>query len=542
MHSRQDSVSLSSLDSPPSHSRLVFPLDSQSSSTMHDPHSRQQSFSDYHPHRFHVDHFSVVPTSGAIQSQGYGAQSSAQATMHSVGGHHVGAERPKRKQVKNACSACQRACKRCDVGRPCERCVKYGMGETCRDSQRKERKKGMKRGPYKKRDGEYAIPAPSSVADVAPPGMLNELQRISVAKSRTSRVSSVSEPPSQPSTSASISQLDQSTPAPVPLYIQSVPSARQTEGSFPYSTAVMVPAHAHSQSLASMHSNPSTSHASLHHQSSRDEDQYYQPRYDNLAHGSTRSGQFRMDSCAEQQDYQTRHLSHMIEQQRSMRTLQYPSPENSPPRERQYSAPVMYGDNPHRHGMLQASTVHHDASYQPQSDTTHDNSTVRVDAHYSYANQQQQHQQRYSNDAHMSDTHSHSHSHQQQQEMQQPHHQQQQQQYYSAYNTYQSQSQSSNYASHTYGYTQNHTSHVLAPTPTQHVSEQTEPAYLNRLVPDQVSYGSGSSINAYPTHQPHPTHPSMSNGMQYSMRTAGRDMHRDLVAHQHAGNVQIQSN
>lgn len=401
----------------------------------------------------------------------------------------------------------------------------------------------MKRGPYKKRDGEYAVPTPSSVADVAPPGMLNELQRMSAAKARSSRVSSVSEPPSQPCTSAPISQLDQSTPATVPLYIQPVPSARQSEGSFPYSTAVMVPAHAHSQSLASMHSNPSTSHASLNHQSSRDDDQYYQPRYDNLAHGSVRSGQFRMDSCVERQDYQTGHLSHMIEQQRSMRTLQYPSPENSPPRERQYSTPAIYGDNPHRHGMLQASTVHHDASYQSQSDTTHENSTVRaVDAHYPYANQQHHHQ-RYSNDAHMSDTHSHSHSHSQQQEMQQPHHQQQQQQqYYPGYNTYQP--QSSNYASHTYGYTQNHTSHVLAPS--QHVSEQTESSYLNRLVPDQVSYGSGSSINAYPTHQPqpqpHPSHPSMSNGMQYPMRTAGRVVHRDMVAHQHAGNVQIQSN
>lgn len=57
----------------------------------------------------------------------------------------------KRKQVKNACVNCQKACKKCDDGRPCKRCVKLGLTSTCRDSDRKERKKGVKRGPYKKR-------------------------------------------------------------------------------------------------------------------------------------------------------------------------------------------------------------------------------------------------------------------------------------------------------------------------------------------------------------------------------------------------------
>ncbi|KAF5357892.1 hypothetical protein D9756_001786 [Leucocoprinus leucothites] len=61
--------------------------------------------------------------------------------------------RPKRRQVKNACTNCQKACKKCDDARPCLRCVKYGVGEECVDSQRKQRKKGIKRGPYKKRDG-----------------------------------------------------------------------------------------------------------------------------------------------------------------------------------------------------------------------------------------------------------------------------------------------------------------------------------------------------------------------------------------------------
>jgi hypothetical protein len=61
--------------------------------------------------------------------------------------------RSKRRQVKNACTNCQKACKKCDDARPCLRCVKYGISEKCVDSQRKGRKKGMKRGPYKKRNG-----------------------------------------------------------------------------------------------------------------------------------------------------------------------------------------------------------------------------------------------------------------------------------------------------------------------------------------------------------------------------------------------------
>lgn len=47
----------------------------------------------------------------------------------------------KRKQVKNACTNCQKACKKCDDHRPCSRCVKYGIGATCVNSQRKERKR-----------------------------------------------------------------------------------------------------------------------------------------------------------------------------------------------------------------------------------------------------------------------------------------------------------------------------------------------------------------------------------------------------------------
>ncbi|CEG63394.1 Putative Potential fungal zinc cluster transcription factor [Rhizopus microsporus] len=57
----------------------------------------------------------------------------------------------KRSQVKNACVNCQKACKKCDDGRPCQRCIKLGLTDTCVNSPRKERKKGLKRGPYRKR-------------------------------------------------------------------------------------------------------------------------------------------------------------------------------------------------------------------------------------------------------------------------------------------------------------------------------------------------------------------------------------------------------
>ncbi|KAI0320581.1 hypothetical protein OF83DRAFT_556441 [Amylostereum chailletii] len=68
--------------------------------------------------------------------------------------------RTKRKQVKMACTNCAGACKRCDEARPCERCVKYGLQETCVDGVRKERKKGIKRGPYKRKNKPGSSPEP----------------------------------------------------------------------------------------------------------------------------------------------------------------------------------------------------------------------------------------------------------------------------------------------------------------------------------------------------------------------------------------------
>jgi hypothetical protein len=65
----------------------------------------------------------------------------------------AGSARPKRRQVKNACTNCQNACKKCDDDRPCMRCVRYGLADECVSSPRKPRPRGFKRGPYKKRYG-----------------------------------------------------------------------------------------------------------------------------------------------------------------------------------------------------------------------------------------------------------------------------------------------------------------------------------------------------------------------------------------------------
>ncbi|KAG0769126.1 hypothetical protein G6F29_002846 [Rhizopus arrhizus] len=86
---------------------------------------------------------------------------------------------PKRKQVKNACTNCQKACKKCDDARPCPRCIKYGIADTCVNSVRKERKKGIKRGPYKRRqkteDKTRKSEDPNVQAAQYPPAMRNAI-------------------------------------------------------------------------------------------------------------------------------------------------------------------------------------------------------------------------------------------------------------------------------------------------------------------------------------------------------------------------------
>ena len=69
----------------------------------------------------------------------------------------IGGSKEKRKQVKNACTNCQKACKKCDEGRPCSRCVKYDLQSSCENSTRKERLRGIKRGPYKRRTHHFGV-------------------------------------------------------------------------------------------------------------------------------------------------------------------------------------------------------------------------------------------------------------------------------------------------------------------------------------------------------------------------------------------------
>lgn len=102
------------------------------------------------------------------QQQVQQVQQLAVDAMTDIGAHG----KPKRKQVKNACVNCQKACKKCDIGRPCQRCIKYGLTDTCVNSVRKERKKGVKRGPYKKRNksgGESGTSSGASTPNMASP-------------------------------------------------------------------------------------------------------------------------------------------------------------------------------------------------------------------------------------------------------------------------------------------------------------------------------------------------------------------------------------
>ncbi|KAJ2448848.1 hypothetical protein EV183_005218 [Coemansia sp. RSA 2336] len=129
----------------------------------------------------------LVDTSGGQTSQdqrlrpphsGEEGQSSSDAPL-----------RPKRAQVKNACVNCQRACKKCDSGRPCQRCIKYNLADTCVDSKRKPRKKGIKRGPYKKRKKNHPDDDVQPQASVGEPAL--EAPRASGTTSGGSRRASM---------------------------------------------------------------------------------------------------------------------------------------------------------------------------------------------------------------------------------------------------------------------------------------------------------------------------------------------------------------
>ncbi|KAJ3112911.1 hypothetical protein HDU96_004012 [Phlyctochytrium bullatum] len=76
----------------------------------------------------------------------------------------VKGEKKRRRQVKVACTHCKKACKKCDDMRPCTRCVRLNLGP-CFDAPRKERRKGFKRGPYKKDRKEGGAKGGSSTSE-----------------------------------------------------------------------------------------------------------------------------------------------------------------------------------------------------------------------------------------------------------------------------------------------------------------------------------------------------------------------------------------
>ncbi|CDZ96682.1 Zn(2)-C6 fungal-type DNA-binding domain [Phaffia rhodozyma] len=67
----------------------------------------------------------------------------------------IGADKPVRKkgrvQVSNACTNCQKSRKKCSGDRPCTNCIGHPE-RVCENSSRTARAKGIKRGPYKKKD------------------------------------------------------------------------------------------------------------------------------------------------------------------------------------------------------------------------------------------------------------------------------------------------------------------------------------------------------------------------------------------------------
>ncbi|CAI2174972.1 19640_t:CDS:2 [Funneliformis geosporum] len=98
-------------------------------------------------------------------------------SLNGTTSQQVSPVKQKRKQVKNACVNCQKACKKCDDGRPCQRCIKYELTATCKDSIRKVRKKGVKRGPYKRRTQKtqgvkISISSTSTPPDIPAPAVI----------------------------------------------------------------------------------------------------------------------------------------------------------------------------------------------------------------------------------------------------------------------------------------------------------------------------------------------------------------------------------
>ncbi|KAG0048582.1 hypothetical protein BGZ83_006466 [Gryganskiella cystojenkinii] len=142
------------------------------SSTAPSPMRQQQTYSSLAPPLTDSQYAQMLGPFGSTQSTPYHSSQSTpyssippsptQSHAQPFGGDQP--QKSKRRQVKNACVNCQKACKKCDEGRPCSRCIKYGLSDTCVDSTRKVRKKGINRGPYKRRPTQTGSGAGSASA------------------------------------------------------------------------------------------------------------------------------------------------------------------------------------------------------------------------------------------------------------------------------------------------------------------------------------------------------------------------------------------
>ncbi|ORX89291.1 hypothetical protein K493DRAFT_69779 [Basidiobolus meristosporus CBS 931.73] len=131
--------------------------------------------------------------------------------------------RPKRRQVKNACINCQKACKKCDEGRPCQRCIKYGLGDTCRDSTRKERRKGERRGPYLKKETKPRYTTPHNephFSVISPNTTVSKVQALprNIEQQQLMQKNEASTRSASPASSADSQSDILKTPPPSPLF------------------------------------------------------------------------------------------------------------------------------------------------------------------------------------------------------------------------------------------------------------------------------------------------------------------------------------
>jgi hypothetical protein len=108
-----------------------------------------------------------------IPGQNQNQQPQQQPIMYFPLPFAVQATKPKRQQVRNACTNCQNACKRCDSVRPCGRCQKFGLADSCADSERKKRVIGSKRGSYKRGEKGESTEEPEEEEQQSQPASYN---------------------------------------------------------------------------------------------------------------------------------------------------------------------------------------------------------------------------------------------------------------------------------------------------------------------------------------------------------------------------------